>query len=108
MHKALACINHVSASHRYEHDGQRKRVAHMPTATTTEAASRFTIGLKAPTRLRGEAKYIRFHFSTFAKGQTDCRCASESKQELRLANFQTFRQRGQVLRQVLSDRLGRK
>ena len=40
------CINHVSASHRYGHDGQRKRVAHMPTATTTEAASRFTIGLK--------------------------------------------------------------
>src|SRR6516165_4496345 len=55
MHKALPCINHVSASHRYEHDGQRKRVAHMPTATTTEAASRFTIGLKAPTRLRDEA-----------------------------------------------------
>src|SRR5215469_10509631 len=55
MHKALPCINHVSASHCYEHDGQRKRVAHMPTATTTEAASRFTIGVKAPTRLRDEA-----------------------------------------------------
>jgi|ERR1700741_2813609 hypothetical protein len=58
MHKALPCINHVSASHRYEHDGQRKRVAHMPTAATTEAASRFTIGLKTPTRLRDEAKNI--------------------------------------------------
>jgi hypothetical protein len=56
MHKALPCINHVSASHRYEHDGQRKRLAHTPTATTTEAASRFTIGLKAPTRLHDEAE----------------------------------------------------
>jgi hypothetical protein len=53
-------------------------------------------------------KYIRFHVSTFVKGQTDCRCASESKKELRLANFQTFHQRAQVLRQVLSVRLGRK
>jgi hypothetical protein len=44
--------------HRYGHDGQRKRVAHMPTATTTEATSRFTIGLKAPTRLRDEAKLL--------------------------------------------------
>ena len=33
----------------------RKRVAHTPTATTTtEAACRFTIGLKAPTRLHDE------------------------------------------------------
>jgi hypothetical protein len=63
MHKALPCINHVSASHRYEHDGQRKRVAHMPTAATTEAASRFTIGLKTPTRLRDEAQLLCAHFS---------------------------------------------
>ena len=38
------------------------RVAHMPTATTTEAASRFTIGLKAPTRLRDEAVFLMATF----------------------------------------------
>src|SRR5438874_7737287 len=57
MHKALPCHPPCERMHRYGHDGQRKRVAHMPTATTTEATSRFTIGLKAPTRLRDEADF---------------------------------------------------
>src|SRR5262249_16887875 len=47
----------IRASHRCGHDGQRKSVAHMPTAATaTEAVSRFIIGLKAPTRLHDEAE----------------------------------------------------
>ena len=48
----------------YGHDGQRKRVAHMPTATTTttEAASRFTIGPKAPTRRHDEADLLLLAF----------------------------------------------
>jgi hypothetical protein len=52
-------INDVSVPHRCGHDGQRKRVAHMPTVTTaTEVGGRFIIGLKASTRLHDEANFF--------------------------------------------------
>jgi hypothetical protein len=38
-----------------------KRVAHMPTATIIEAGIRFKIGLKLPTRVHDEAKFIAPH-----------------------------------------------
>src|SRR5438105_2047383 len=42
--------------HRCGHDGQRKCVAHMPTAATTTEDSRSKFGRKLPTRLHDEAK----------------------------------------------------
>jgi PleD family two-component response regulator len=39
--------------------GQRKRVAHMPTATTTKEKQQFENGPKSPTRLHEEAFLIR-------------------------------------------------
>src|SRR3989442_7983514 len=41
--------------HRCGHDGQRKCVAHMPTAATTTEDSRSKFGRKLPTRLHDEA-----------------------------------------------------
>jgi hypothetical protein len=38
-----------------DNDGQRKRVAHMPTATTTKDDSRSKLVQKSPTRLHQEA-----------------------------------------------------
>src|SRR5437016_3776091 len=42
--------------HRCGHDGQRKCVAHMPTAATTTEDSRSKFGRKLPTRLHDEAE----------------------------------------------------
>src|SRR5438128_4461201 len=44
--------------HRCGHDGQRKCVAHMPTAATTTEDSRSKFGRKLPTRLHDEAKFL--------------------------------------------------
>src|SRR2546425_9349599 len=44
--------------HRCGHDGQRKCVAHMPTAATTTEDSRSKFGRKLPTRLHDEAYYF--------------------------------------------------
>src|SRR3989442_15824372 len=44
--------------HRCGHDGQRKCVAHMPTAATTTEDSRSKFGRKLPTRLHDEAKIL--------------------------------------------------
>src|SRR5438128_12466515 len=46
--------------HRYGHDGQRKCVAHMPTAATTTEDSRSKFGRKLPTRLHDEAIFLSF------------------------------------------------
>src|SRR6266571_8614982 len=47
--------------HRCGHDGQRKCVAHMPTAATTTEDSRSKFGRKLPTRLHDEA--INYFFN---------------------------------------------
>src|SRR5437660_3461255 len=44
--------------HRCGHDGQRKCVAHMPTAAATTEDSRSKFGRKLPTRLHDEAKMM--------------------------------------------------
>src|SRR2546430_10425900 len=46
--------------HRCGHDGQRKCVAHMPTAATTTEDSRSKFGRKLPTRLHDEAIFYLF------------------------------------------------
>src|SRR6266699_4637867 len=51
---ALSQIHGSSTQHRCGHDGQRKRVAHMPTATTTTEDSRSKFGRKLPTRVHDE------------------------------------------------------
>src|SRR2546429_2582857 len=48
--------------HRCGHDGQRKCVAHMPTAATTTEDSRSKFGRKLPTRLHDEAIYILIQY----------------------------------------------
>src|SRR5207247_5484614 len=47
--------------HRCGHDGQRKCVAHMPTAATTTEDSRSKFGRKLPTRLHDEAINISWY-----------------------------------------------
>jgi hypothetical protein len=49
--------NSTQAQHRCGHDGQRKRVAHMPTATTSKTVKcqQIEIGRNPPTRPRDEA-----------------------------------------------------
>src|SRR6266568_1192456 len=55
---ALSQIHGSSTQHRCGHDGQRKRVAHMPTATTTTEDSRSKFGRKLPTRVHDEGVFI--------------------------------------------------
>src|SRR6266481_8523271 len=55
--------------HRCGHDGQRKCVAHMPTAATTTEDSRSKFGRKLPTRLHDEALFLILD----GLGQRSCR-----------------------------------
>src|SRR5207245_5053387 len=52
--------------HRCGHDGQRKCVAHMPTAATTTEDSRSKFGRKLPTRLHDEAKNLYYNIPMFS------------------------------------------
>src|SRR6266545_3371908 len=65
--------------HRCGHDGQRKCVAHMPTAATTTEDSRSKFGRKLPTRLHDEARKLVVKFSSaalpFSKGFAALRTA---------------------------------
>src|SRR4051812_16663066 len=50
-------IHGASSRQRCGHDGQRKRVAHMPAATTTKEESRSKLVQNHPQRLHEEAKF---------------------------------------------------
>src|SRR6266478_2626998 len=65
--------------HRCGHDGQRKCVAHMPTAATTTEDSRSKFGRKLPTRLHDEA--LKNYRAVAVMPRQNCRLQQDIEME---------------------------
>src|SRR6266566_3426724 len=73
---ALSQIHGSSTQHRCGHDGQRKRVAHMPTATTTTEDSRSKFGRKLPTRVHDEGQFLITRLAVMSRSLPTLRSAA--------------------------------